>query len=60
MKISESEILELKEIYFRHYQIKLSDKEALDLGQRLITHFAAIAKPINVLVQLSTLNMNYE
>lgn len=55
MPIKPEEIEELKKIYFNHYQIRLSDEQALELGTRLVSLFKAIVKPIPIVdKQVST------
>jgi hypothetical protein len=46
MALSEKAIKEFKEIYFKEYNELLSDEEAQDKGQRLITFFKIIYRPI--------------
>lgn len=37
---------EFKQIYLKHYDILLTDQQALDLGIRLVELFKVIARPI--------------
>ena len=46
MGLSKEAIEEFKEIYFREYGKNLSDKEAMEMGQRLISLFKIIYRPI--------------
>jgi hypothetical protein len=46
MALSEKAIKEFKEIYFKEYNKMLSDEEAQDKGQRLITFFKIVYRPI--------------
>ncbi|MDD8019897.1 MAG: hypothetical protein PHU81_01745 [Acidobacteriota bacterium] len=46
MRLSEKAIKDLKEIYFKEYGKTISDEEAQDLGERLISLFKIIYRPI--------------
>jgi hypothetical protein len=46
MRLSKRAIEEFKEIYFREYGKYLSDEEAQEMGQRLISLFRIIYRPI--------------
>lgn len=46
MALSEKAIKEFKEIYFKEYNEMLSDEEAQEMGQRLISLFKVIYRPI--------------
>jgi hypothetical protein len=46
MRLSEKAIKELKEIYYRQYGKPISDEEAQEMGQRLISLFKVIYRPI--------------
>lgn len=46
MTIEQEELVELKELYFKRYSIKLSDDQATDVGMRLISLFQIIGKPL--------------
>ncbi len=46
MRLSEKAIKEFKEIYFREYGKSISDDEAQEMGQRLISLFRIIYRPI--------------
>lgn len=48
MTIEPDEIAELKQIYFKHYGINLSDDEVIALGTRLINLFKILIKPISL------------
>lgn len=48
MTIKSAELEELKQIYFNHYQIQLTDEQVLELGTRLVNLFKAIIKPIPI------------
>lgn len=44
MNIKGEHLNEFKALYKQHYGVVLSDKEALEMGLRLVQLFAAIAK----------------
>ena len=46
MKLSETAIKEFKEIYYRQYGKPISDEETQEMGQRLISLFKVIYRPI--------------
>lgn len=46
MRLSEQDIKELKEIYYREFGKSISDEEAQEMGQRLISLFKVIYRPI--------------
>jgi hypothetical protein len=46
MRLSQKAIKDLKEIYFREYGKAISDEEAQEIGQRLISLFKIIYRPI--------------
>ena len=46
MSLSAKAIKEFKEIYFREYGESISDKDAQEIGQRLISLFRIIYRPI--------------
>jgi hypothetical protein len=46
MRLSEKAIKELKEIYQAEYGKDISDEEAQEIGQRLISLFRIICRPI--------------
>ena len=46
MKLSETAIKEFKKIYYRQYGKPISDGEAQEMGQRLISLFKVIYRPI--------------
>jgi len=46
MSLSEKDIKELKEIYYREFGKPISDEEAQEMGQRLISLFRIIYRPI--------------
>jgi hypothetical protein len=46
MRLSEKAIKEFREIYFREYGKSISDDEAQEIGQRLISLFRIIYRPI--------------
>jgi hypothetical protein len=46
MSLSEKDIKELKEIYYREFGKPISDEEAQEMGQRLISLFKIIYRPI--------------
>jgi len=46
MKLSQEAIKEFKKIYYREYGKSISDEEAQEMGQRLISLFKIIYRPI--------------
>jgi len=46
MALSEKAIKEFKEIYFKEYNVMLSDVEAQDKAQRVLTFFKIVYRPI--------------
>lgn len=44
--LSETALKELKEIYYKQYGSPISDEEAREMGQRLISLFKVIYRPI--------------
>jgi hypothetical protein len=46
MRLTEQDIKELKEIYYREFGKSISDEEAQEMGQRLISLFKVIYRPI--------------
>ena len=46
MSLSNKAIKEFKEIYYREYGKTISDEEAQEIGQRLISLFKIIYRPI--------------
>jgi hypothetical protein len=44
--VSKKAIQEFKDIYLKEYGVELSDKEALELGTRLLLMFKAIYRPV--------------
>ncbi len=46
MNLTQKDLSELKDIYFRLYKKVLNDDEALDLANRLVNLFKVVSKPI--------------
>jgi len=46
MSLSDEDIKELKELYVREFGKTISDKEATEMGQRLVSLFKVIYRPI--------------
>jgi hypothetical protein len=46
MKLSEEAIEEFRDIYYREYGKKISDEEAQEMGQNLLSLFKIIYRPI--------------
>jgi hypothetical protein len=46
MSLSDRAIKEFKEIYYKEYGKNISDEEAQEIGQRLISLFKIIYRPI--------------
>ena len=46
MDISKEAIEEFKEIYYREFKERISDEEAREMGENLITLFKVICRPI--------------
>ena len=46
MRLTEQDIKELKEIYYREFGKSISNEEAQEMGQRLISLFRIIYRPI--------------
>lgn len=46
MSLSDKAIKEFKEIYYKEYGKDISDEEAQEIGQRLISLFKIIYRPI--------------
>jgi len=47
MSLSENAIKDFKEIYFKQYGKSIPDEEAQEIGQRLISLFRIIYRPIS-------------
>jgi hypothetical protein len=46
MRLSKKAIEELKDIYYREYGKEISDEEAQEMGQNLLSLFKVIYRPI--------------
>jgi len=46
MTINQSDLEELKQIYFKHYAVNLTDDQILELGTKLIELFKVIARSV--------------
>lgn len=46
--INNNDIVKLKAMYFKRYGKSISDKEALQIGERLISVFKVISRPIDI------------
>lgn len=46
MKLSKKAIKEFKEIYFKKFNVKLTDEKANELGVELLEFFSLIYQPI--------------
>ena len=46
MGLSKEAIKEFKEIYYNEFKERISDKEALEMGERLLSLFKIIYRPI--------------
>jgi hypothetical protein len=56
MKLSEEAIEDFKEIYYREYGKEISDEEAQEMGQNLLSLFHIICRPLPE----DENNMNYK
>ena len=48
MTIDRADLEELKNLYFKHYKVKLTDDETTGVGLSLINLFKIILKPIPI------------
>lgn len=58
MTIEQQELIELKEIFFKRYSVRLTDEQATDVGMRLISLFQIIGKPFPEIDQTEKIKQN--